>query len=62
MGPATAEDVEAPDARPRVMPVRKIGDCYQWGKSGKRYCGPGAKKKALKQAAAIKASQARRGR
>lgn len=44
------------------MPVRKIGDCYQWGKSGKRYCGAGAKKKALKQAAAIKVSQARRGR
>lgn len=29
------------------MPVRKVGaDCWQWGKSGKVYCGPNAKQKA----------------
>lgn len=40
------------------MPVRKVGkDCYQWGESGKKYCGPGAKEKATKQGIAIKISQ-----
>lgn len=35
---------------------------WKWGKSGKCYTGPGAKKKATKQGRAVKASQARRGR
>ena len=40
------------------MPVKKVGkDCYQWGESGKKYCGPGAKEKATKQGIAIKISQ-----
>lgn len=44
------------------MPVRKVGkDCYQYGNQ-KKYCGSGAKKKAAKQGAAIKASQKRRGK
>jgi len=39
------------------MPVKKVGsNCYQWGNSGKKYCGKGAKKKAQKQARAIYAS------
>lgn len=39
------------------MPVHKVGkDCYQWGNSGKVYCGKNAKQKAEKQAKAIKAS------
>ena len=39
------------------MPVHKVGkDCYQWGKSGKVYCGKDAKKKAEKQGQAIRAT------
>jgi len=38
------------------MPVRKVKGGYKWGKSGKKYTGKGAKKKAQKQAAAIYAS------
>jgi len=39
------------------MPVHKVGkDCYQWGKSGKVYCGKGAKQKAQKQGQAVRAS------
>ena len=38
------------------MPVRKIGSCYKWGKSGKKYCGKGAKAKAKRQARAIYSS------
>lgn len=39
------------------MPVRKVGtDCYQWGNSGKVYCGKGARAKAEKQGRAIRAS------
>lgn len=39
------------------MPVHKVGkDCYQWGKSGKVYCGQGAKKKAQKQGQAVRAT------
>ena len=40
-----------------VHKVRKNGQtCYQWGRSGKIYCGKGAKAKAQKQARAIYAS------
>ena len=41
------------------MPVHKVKgtkDCYQWGNSGKVYCGKEAKKKAEEQGKAIKAS------
>ena len=39
------------------MPVRKVGkDCYQWGTSGKVYCGKGAKEKAEKQGRAIRST------
>lgn len=39
------------------MPVHKVGkDCYQWGKSGKKYCGKGAKRKAILQGYAIEKS------
>lgn len=32
------------------MPLHDLGGgCFRWGDQGKRYCGPGAKKKALKQ-------------
>ena len=34
-------------------------DCWQWGKTGKIYCGVGAKAKAEKQGRAVRASQAR---
>lgn len=35
------------------MPVRQVGkDCYQWGNQ-KKYCGPGAKQKAILQGIAI---------
>jgi len=35
------------------MPVRHVGnDCYQWGNQ-KKYCGPGAKRKAILQGIAI---------
>ncbi len=42
------------------MPVRKVGAGYRYGKTGKLYKGPGARKKALRQQSAIKASQARK--
>jgi hypothetical protein len=36
------------------MPVHKVGkNCYQYGTSGKKYCGKGARKKAVKQTKAI---------
>ena len=41
------------------MPVHKVKgtkDCYQWGKTGKKYCGEGAKEKAEKQGRAVRAS------
>ena len=39
------------------MPVHKVGkDCYQWGNTGKVYCGKGAKKKAEAQGRAIRRS------
>lgn len=41
------------------MPVHKVKgkkDCYQWGKTGKIYCGPDAKEKAEKQGKAIRTS------
>jgi hypothetical protein len=41
------------------MPIRKRGNCYRYGNQ-KRYCGPGAKRKAIRQMKAIKSSQARR--
>lgn len=40
------------------MPVHKVGkNCYQYGTSGKKYCGKNAKKKATKQAMAINANK-----
>lgn len=40
------------------MPVKKVSkDCYQYGESGKKYCGKNAKKKAVKQGKAIQASK-----
>ncbi len=43
------------------MPVHKVGkSCYKWGKSGKKYCGKGAKSKADRQGRAIKANQKKR--
>ena len=41
------------------MPVHKVKgkkDCYQWGNSGKVYCGKDAKQKAIKQGYAIEKS------
>ena len=39
------------------MPTHRVGDdCWQWGKSGKIYCGPGAKAKADAQGRAIYAT------
>lgn len=44
-----------------LMPVHRIKKgCYKYGKSGKTYCGSGAKSNAAKQGRAIKASQAKR--
>lgn len=42
------------------MPVRKVGDGYQWGESGKVYRGKDAKAKAARQGRAIKASENQR--
>ncbi len=43
------------------MPVHKSGPgCYQYGDTGKRYCGGAAKNKAAKQGRAIALSKARR--
>lgn len=40
-----------------IMPVHKVGkSCYQWGKSGKVYCGKDAKKNAEKQGKAIRST------
>lgn len=40
------------------MPVKKVGkDCYQWGNTGKKYCGTGAKEKAARQGRAIEADK-----
>lgn len=40
------------------MPLKKVKrgkqTCWKWGDKGKVYCGPGAKKKALRQGRAIK--------
>ena len=48
------------------MPIKKCSSKgksgYKYGDSGKCYTGKGGRKKAGKQAAAIKASQARRGK
>jgi hypothetical protein len=39
------------------MPIHKLsGGGWQWGKSGKKYYGKGAKKKAIKQMIAVKES------
>ena len=39
------------------MPVHKVGkNCYQWGNSGKVYCGKDAKAKAERQGQAVRAS------
>ena len=39
------------------MPIRSVGGgCFKWGGHGKRYCGPGARKKAGRQAAAAHAA------
>lgn len=38
------------------MPVRKVGDGYQWGNHGKIYYGPGARRKAERQGAAAYAN------
>lgn len=39
------------------MPVRQVSkNCYQWGNSGKKYCRKDAKKKAERQALAIRLS------
>lgn len=39
------------------MPVKKVSsNCFQWGTSGKKYCGKGAKKKAAKQGRAAYAN------
>lgn len=39
------------------MPVHDLGNgCYRWGKSGKKYCGKGAKAKAEAQGRAAYAS------
>ena len=40
------------------MPVRKVGkNCYQYGTTGKKYCGKGAKAKAQRQGRAIQANK-----
>lgn len=46
------------------MPVRKVKDpanrgraCYQWGHSGRVYCGSDARAKATAQGRAVKARQ-----
>lgn len=40
------------------MPVRKVGKgCYKYGSKGKKYCGKGAKAKAVRQGRAIQASK-----
>jgi hypothetical protein len=38
------------------MPVRKVKGGYRWGNSGKIYRGKGAKRKAARQGAAIRAA------
>jgi len=42
------------------MPVRKINGCYKYGSSGKKYCGKGARAKAVRQGRAIELSKLRR--
>ena len=42
------------------MPVKKTNGCYKYGKTGKKYCGSGAKAKAARQGRAIEASKARK--
>ena len=44
------------------MPAKKVGKCYKYGSSGKKYCGKQAKAKATRQGRAIQASKARRKR
>lgn len=42
------------------MPLHECGPgCWQYGRAGKKYEGPGAKRKARKQATAIAFSKAR---
>lgn len=44
------------------MPLQSLGDgCYRWGDSGKKYCGPGAREKAIKQGRAIEMSKHAKG-
>ena len=42
------------------MPVKKTNGCYKYGKTGKKYCGSGAKAKAARQGRAIEASKRRK--
>ena len=45
------------------MPVHKEGKgCYQYGNSGKKYCGKSAVAKAYAQAKAIEMSQKKQGK
>lgn len=41
------------------MPIKKTNNCYQFGEKGKKYCGKGAKEKALKQGRAIKSTKSK---
>lgn len=44
------------------MPLQDLGNgCYRWGDNGKKYCGPGAKKRAMQQAVAIEKSKQDKG-
>lgn len=46
-----------------LIKVKKNGQtCWKWGTSGKLYCGPGAREKAVKQSQAIRASQRASGK
>lgn len=44
------------------MPIKKVNGGYKYGEKGKLYKGPGAKKKAIKQAVAIQYSQKKAGK
>lgn len=44
------------------MPVRKTNGCYKYGSSGKKYCGKGARAKAVRQGRAIELSKIRKGK
>lgn len=47
---------------PIIKTKRKKSTCFKFGKSGKTYCGAGARNKAKKQGAAIEISKKRRGK